>query len=472
MFGIRKSLLLIIFLCLGSALFADDYVVSLADLKVKSILTGYYVERVINATKEESCIGFVQRGMFNRQKPAVMQPSTAAEVENCLKRSFPQSQALKPLIIRINHLYIYELTWSSREVACIDMSVSFIIKDSTGYTELFTAGDSFERSGLDVTGFHPDNIVESLGSCFDDLSWAAEFGKLRLHVIPEAELYQNPLDHPEKYDIFQKKAIGKGLFKTFYAFRDCHPDTATTFAVNYHIPKKDTARVRASLELPSKLPSKKYYGFSDGKNIFVWAGSGFARVSRDEKAISLRVDKGDVYEGASTGVYMAGLLGGAIGGLLAGLASEATAAAANGPGKCTIDFSSGRLIPVNLPDYLKTESSTILFLSKASSTDAGLTVIHDKDTLCTLKPGNYLKLSLPSRFRELTLVLTGKDCISREEKLNLRLFNTDIYLVRIKKNREITIGTAFEQVRKDLLNGMIDENTLEIHDLSAHPRIN
>jgi hypothetical protein len=327
------------------------------------------------------------------------------------------------------------------------------------------AGDSFERNGLDVTSFHPGNIVESLGNCFNDFCKASEFGKLHPRRITENELNQNPLYQPERFGIFQKKQIPKGLFRSFYTFRNCHPDTLTGFKVKYHIPKKDSALVRATLEFPAGSASKKYYGFSDGTNIFVWAGSGFALAKREANTISLHVDKADVYNGASSGIFMAGMLGGAIGGLLGAMATEITSTAGNGSGKCTVDFSSGRLIPANIPDYLKTESTTIFFLSKASASDNGLAILHGTDTLCSLKPGNYLKLSLSSKFRELTLVFTGNDCVSREEKLSLRLFNTEIYLIRVKKNREITIGTAFDQVRRDLLNGMTDENTLEKKDL-------
>ena len=470
-----RSFLLLTLLFTVFQLFADDYVISLKDLKVTSFLKGYYVDKVINVSQEESTIGFVQRGMFNRKEAAVMQPSVAAEIESCLVRSFPRNDTLKPLIVRINQLYIYELTWSSKEIACIDMSVSFIATDTAGFVELFLAGDSFERGGLDVTGLHPKNIVNALSNCFDDFYKTNFLGMLHPHRISEEELRQNPLDKPEKFAVFQKKHICKGLFKSFYNFRDCLPDSTTNFTVKYHLPKQDSSRIRATLELPSDLSQKEYYGFSDGKNIFVWAGSGFALVNREEKAISLRVDKNDVHTGASSGVMVAGVFGGMIGGAVAGLVSGLTPSGATnaaGYGKCTIDFTSGRLIPVNIPDYLKTESTTIFFLSKTTASDTRLTILHNADTLCCLSPGKYLQLSLSSKFHELKISMTGKDCISREETIPLRLFNADVYLLKVHRNREITVATTFEQVRQDLLNGMTGENTVVKYDLLQKSPVN
>jgi len=465
-----RLLFLLFLLATGHRVLAIDYEISLKDLVVTSSMRGYYVEKVINVSSEESCIGFVQTGMFNKQVPAVMNPTISGEVEECLKRSIPENKSLKPLIIRINRLYIYELTWSSKEIACIELSVSFITRDSTGYTDRFLAGVSFSRNGLDVTGFHSDNIIQALGECFDHFQKASELGKWQHRPISENELMQNPLNSPRKFAVFKNKPT-RGLFKTFYSFRDGHPDSATKFIVNYKIPKKDTLRVRASLELPDHLSQKEYYAFCDGKDLFVWAGSGFAKVIRRDSAFYVKVDAHDANEGASSGVYMAGLLGGALGGLLAALATEATMAAATGPGSCYVDFVSGRLIPVNIPDYLKVESNTIFFLSHASPEDTKLLVINQQDTLCSLVPGNYLKLSLPSKFRELTLIFTGQDIQKREETIQPRLFNTDLFLVRVKRNREITIGNTFDQVRKTVLDGMTDENTFIVRKLSSQPVI-
>ena len=152
--------LLILFLCLqASTLFADEYIIDLHGSQVTSKLKGFHVERVINATSEPSCIGFVQRGAFNRQEAAFLKPTTSAAIEECLQRSFPPSSETKPLILRINKLYIWEITGSAREIACVELSVTFIVHDGDSYTEIFHAGDSFEKNGIDVTGYHEDNKI-------------------------------------------------------------------------------------------------------------------------------------------------------------------------------------------------------------------------------------------------------------------------------------------------------------------------
>jgi hypothetical protein len=467
MHGFLKTVFLSFLLFPGSVVFADDYLISLKDLRVTSSIKGYYVDKVINTTGENSCIGSVQTGAFNKLEPAFMVPSIQVEVENCLKNSFPKSESLKPLILRINHLNIYEITGSARETSCVDLSVSFITMDDTGYIEQFVAGDAYVRSGLDVTGFHAENIVASFGNCFDDFFRKTQNGHPAFRRISGEELNQNPLDHPEQFAIFRQRQIPRGLFKTFYSFRDCRPDTTTPFTVKYHVPRKDTTRVRASLELSGKQPEKKYYGFSDGKDIFIWAGSGFARAKREDHAIRLRVDKDDI---SSSGMYM-GAMFGLLGGLIDALATQATSAA-NSPGNSLVDFVNGHLLPADKPGYLKPQSTTILFLSKTSASDTWLAVMHETDTVCTLQPGQYLSLTLPARFRDAQLFLTGPGCTGREEKFTPRLFNTDIYVVKIKRNGEISIRTTYEEVRKTLLNAMTPENTVIRHDLGQKLPVN
>ena len=473
---LRYSLALVI-LVMGMNLHAGDYVISLRDLTVTSKLKGFHVERVISVWPEESCIGFVQTGMFNRQEPVFMKPTVAGEIEDCLKRSFPASDSTKPLIIRINRLYIYEVTGSSREVACMQVSVSFITHEDTGYTDQFQAVVSLEKSGLDVTGFHAGDIIYGLGCCFDDFERMGTQGKLKPKRINESEMLINPLDHTEKFAIFTAPAVSRGLYKSFYSFRDNRPDTVTAFTVDYHPHKKDSMQMRATLNLPHGLAQKQYFAFTDGKMLYAWTGKGFAPVYRSEKQMSLWLAKNEVEEGASSGAYMAGMMGGMIGGLIGGALFGALAALnesdagyiANGNGNFKIDFSSGRLSPSITPDYLKTESNTIFFNSKSSSGDDDLILLRDRDTLCTLAPGNYLKLALPSKYRELKLVVTCKTCSRREESISLRLFHTDIYILRVKKNREIFTGEAYEQVRKDLLGGMTSGNTRVLRSLPGKP---
>jgi len=448
---------------------ADHFVISLDGLQVTTRLSGYYIEKVINATVEDSCIGFVQTGMFNRQEAAYLSPSTTVAIEECLKRSFPRTGSAKPLIIRINKLFVYERTWSSKEIAAIELSLSFITKDEHGLFDQFIAGEYFQRNGMDVTGFHKDNIVEAFGVCFDDFDRIKELGLLQPRKITETELARNPLDRPEDFPVFKKSRISRGLFRTFYSFRDCRPDTLTSFGIEYTIRKKDSTRMRASLELPPEFQKKKIYGFSDGQNLFMWAGSGFALVKKKERSMSVLVEKSDLDDHGSSDAFMAGYMFGAIGGLLATLATNATNSDQDGvsaEGRCNIDFVCGRLVPKRVPDYLRIESNTILFLSMATASQEPVSVICKHDTLCKLQPGNCLKLVLSSKYRELPLRLVSNGTATLDRTIIPRLFNTDVYIVRVKRNGTIAMETAYEQVRKDIIEHTLPEKIITRRDIS------
>ncbi len=456
-----------------TAIDRKGYFLSLEDVTVKSSLTGYYVASVINASRENSCVGFVQKGMFNRREPAWMKPSIQEEVEKCLKRSFATEQNNKPLIVRINLLRVYEITWSNRELAFADVSLSFLTKDSAGYTVLFTAGRSVEAGGLDVTGAHDQTVARAMTGCFNDLMAMAGKGFPGSRKIAASSLTENPLDHPGDFGIFKLKRFSKGLFHSFYDLRDGNCDSITPFDIRVIPDKKDPSNPRAEVVLPDGTTDKASFAVSDGNNLFVRTGNRFAIVFPDTSNLVLRLNHHEIQKDAGSGAMM-GVMFGAVGGLISALAASAQAkdAVGRGEGNCIVDFTSGKLVPRNTPEYLRTESNTILFLSRSSAVGSDLSVMFRQDTLCNLQPGEYIHLRLPSGFEQITLHFCGKQALVTDQTFDLEPFLTTVYLARIRRNGEVILNMAVDQVRKDILDGMDSQNTCVIRSPGTEPTVN
>ena len=77
----------------------DTYKVRLSGVSSTILLKGYYVERVINAQDEDTIIGYVQTGMFNKQRLASFSTSISDEIGNYLKVVLPKTEDAIPLIV-------------------------------------------------------------------------------------------------------------------------------------------------------------------------------------------------------------------------------------------------------------------------------------------------------------------------------------------------------------------------------------
>jgi len=451
---------------LTNARAGDSYTLSLKEFEVASKLQGYQVVEVYSATAGQKCIGFVYRGMLNKMVSARMSPTVESDVGECLKRSFPRREYSIPLTIRINRIRIYEITGSSVEKAFAEVSLSFLARRGDSLQELFTAGRSIRRNGMDVTGGHEKSLAQMLAACFDDFADALSQGVIAQKMIPGDSLRVNPLDRLGTFPVFRMKRIPKGLFRSFYDFRDGRPDTVHTFTIICRKQKKDTSCARADLEVQDSTLEGDWFGFSDGRNLYVNLRKHYARVTVSDEKILLALNRDEIGNGSGysyAGVAL-GAMFGALGGLVGGLI-DASAAKAGESSACIIDMTSGQLFPEKVPQYLDMVSNTVLFLSKTSASGAELVVRSGPDTVCTLSPGNLLHLRLPAEYEAADLKFDGPKVPAVTRTFLCEPFTWDVWIVKIKRNGEISFMRAYEQVKRDLVSSLNGEGTIVVQRL-------
>ncbi len=438
----------------------DSYIISLKDFEIVSKLRGYCVTEVLTARSGQNCIGFVYKGAMNKRVAARMLPSVEADAGECLKRSFPKEEYLVPLTVRINTMRIYEITGSTVEKAFAEVNLSFLVRRGDSLVELFTAGRSNRRSGMDVTGGHQKGLAQMLAACFDDFADALAQGTLTHKAIPADSLHVSPLDRPMGFPIFQVKHVPRGLFRTFYEFRDARPDTQTPFTIECLKPKKDTSCSRVELTIQDSSRIDDWFGFSDGTHLYVNLGKHYVQAKVTDGKIKLTLNRDEVgnsgrdNSAAALGA-MFGLVGGVIGGLMSYNSNNSGEA-----GACIIDLTSGQLLPERIPQYLDMVSHTVFLLSKTSASGSELTVKHKSDTVCILQQGNFLHLRLPAEYDSATLSFSGPNSPAEEQTFECEPFTWEVLIVKIKNNGKITFTHAFDQVKRDLIGSMEAGNTL------------
>jgi hypothetical protein len=130
-----------------------------------------------------------------------------------------------------------------------------------------------------------------------------------------------------------------------------------------------------------------------------------------------------------------------------------------------IDPFTGSFTFQNPPDYLKLLSTTIFYIS-GPSPGGEIKVLYDGKEICRSRAGNYIKLELPSKYRKFNLTFQTINGPKTTEEIIPRMFNTETYHIRIKKDKEIIINKVFEELRKGILNSITDEQTTTLTSLN------
>ena len=455
-------ILSLLFACL--AMHSRDRVVIKLHDSLQSSLKGFYVEKVIKACREDSCIGFAMVGGGNKMVPAYLSPSIESALGGHIRRSFPYAPGLKPLIVRINELYVYEISSGTSEISCIELCLSFITRQDSSYIDEYLAAMAFDHSGMDVTHQHAGNINDALQRCFDNFALRMRKGKLMHKPLASSDLGRNPLEHTDEFPIMKVNPIPKTVFRAYSDFREYRPDTLTPFAVTYMRFKRDSLLVQAKISGLEEDSLEHIWGFSDGTNPFIRVGKKFYRMRLKNGEYITRIfmeDAGRVSGAVDAGaVVAAGMIGGLIGGAIVG--GIMGAVAANEIGKYKLDFATGKLIIRPIPDYMRIQSTMIFRLSDYSKKDIPLTIYFRDKKLATLKQDDYLKLLVPSGYNSIKLKCVPEGGSGEELEFNLRLFFTDAYLLKVKKNLGIEKFHAIDEVRKSVLDSMTEERTVAV----------
>jgi hypothetical protein len=457
-----KSVLLSFLLLPIVILAQDEFTIDLNRATAILQLNGYHIAGLADVRSERVYIGYVQTGIGNKQVPARLGTSFKGELSKFLDRSGATDGENRPLTLRVNKLYIHEITTTSSETSFITLNVSFLEQTDSGWVELFQAGVLRRRGGMDVTGQHADNIAAAFQQCFTDFNNRLRQGRLRPKLIPDSTLQVNPLDVKGYFPVFKIKSFPKAIFPSFYDFRDYFPDTETPFTIDYKTNKKDSLLLAATLKLPDGYEGEDPWGFSDGKNLFIRIGKKYYLIRERKGEFVSNVMPKDLSSDIASGVTAAGIAGGLIGAALAsGMAAlAATSSSAVERGTFRLDFSARTLLPLDLPDFMEIRSHSIFYLSKLSPEESPVCLFVNETFHVKLTPGQYYDLTLNSEAGEISVVIVTADGSRAEKVFFPRLFNTDVFLVRAKKGK-ITIGTTFGDVRRDILYDMGPDNTAE-----------
>ncbi len=394
-----------------------------------------FVEKVIDVTPDKPYIGYAQTGMGNRRSAVRVEGGLDTVLQRLFQRSFPlQSSEQARFLVRINHLLVYERTYSSAEVAYVEANISFWVKEPGGYREVYEASAVSEaRGGIDVTRKHARNIIETIQDCCkaivqkkQEQGWWKNGTFLPDHAI-------SAFSTQKSYPLLKSNRTENGVWKTFNDFRDDHLLDSASFDFVLKIKDTDDGAIEGKPEWKNKAMEKRppsLWGLQwEGKTYLSVADKYYQLIREGENFYLLAPELIPV----NYGVYVGGILGGFTGSFLLSTI-ESDKIIKGDVVKYQLDLQTGKLVTPGDVRRRRIEARQIVYASTFLSDKHEMIVSIDGKEACRLKAGEYYRFSCKPQQKSITICAslgTEQECRTIEPKL----FYTEIFLLRSKRGK-------------------------------------
>ena len=252
-----NKLLILFFIAVSTVAFSQNkmeyHKISLKDKNDKVSEFNFYVENVYDGRQFKENIGTVQKGGFNRKVLANFENPIIDEFSGYLATVCPKEKNKSEISIRINELYVSELTRAMSETGYATIVVD-IIEPKEGIDYIVgTYAASAESSGMDVTNKHDERLKKVLQECLTNYMKTSDNDKTSIVF----DVNQN----------IKNKTItavpSKGVYLTYVDVLNNNPIDDSNFEMTnknerFHLLNKTT-----------KSKELNYYGFSDGNVFYV-----------------------------------------------------------------------------------------------------------------------------------------------------------------------------------------------------------
>lgn len=228
------------------------HLISLENEKDTPLEFRYYVENVYDGRQFKENIGTVQKGAFNTKMLARFEKPFEQEIKDYLVKVLPKNENTKPISLRINDLFVSELTEAVSETGFASVIADVIVNIEGQDYIVGTVAANVESSGMDVTGKHDDRIKLALQKCI-----------ARFEIMPEDEFTKVTFNANEP---IVKREAGKAPKGIYVSYTDMLKGKPIDDA-NYYL-KADGNKYYLINNVTSKK-AEYYYAYSDGETVYL-----------------------------------------------------------------------------------------------------------------------------------------------------------------------------------------------------------
>jgi len=455
-----KKLLFLLFLTffLINLSQAQEFIVSLKDQKLKNCLPNRYISEVYLVQPEDSCLGLIIKGLVKTTTPVYFEKNIKDEISDFIMSSIPEKEGTDPLILRINRFYLYTIHKNENLYACIDLSITFITRQDSVFFEEFTAMATSAKFYYEADLTIPSLVTEAFDQCFSKYSERLQKGLIVQLQVNEQQVSENPLVQPDHYRCSIQKERKKGIYLSFYDFRDNLVDTSFHFTIHHNYNEENPNLTQTHLKYKGESPPNDVWGFSDGESDFIKVGRSFCRLTLDSNIFYTYTHSSEYASDITSSAVLGGLFFGVIGAAVFGGLTAATTDSKYII-KTKVDPYYGKLVPFETGDYTRIASTVVFYYSKLSVPDVTLSVLVDGREKCILTPDTYLKMDFSCHYPEANITLIASNGVRSVQVIPLELNKTTFYLVKLYKDRTFLFNKLHDQMKTDYLNKKKAGNT-------------
>ncbi|MFV5686814.1 DUF6563 family protein [Flavobacterium sp. GB2R13] len=252
-----NKLLTLFFVAVSTVMFSQNkteyHKISLKDKNDKASVFNFYVENVYDGRQFKENIGTVQKGGFNRKVLADFEKPLTEEFFDYLAVICPKQENKSKISIRINDLYVSELTRAMSETGYATLMIDVI--ESKGGIEYIvgTYSASTESNGMDVTNKHDERLKKVLQECFTNYIKTSDNDKASIVFSADQNIKSKTIT-----------AISpKGIYLTYADVLNDMPLDDSDFEI---VNKNERFYL---LNKTTNSEVLNYYGFSDGKIFYI-----------------------------------------------------------------------------------------------------------------------------------------------------------------------------------------------------------
>ncbi|QCR23292.1 DUF6563 family protein [Pontibacter sp. SGAir0037] len=331
----KSTFTLLFFLLITTiASYAQVHTIKLSNQALPALERDFYIEQVLDTRNVKYAIGEVQKGVFNNKVNANFAAPLEQELLAYATATYPKQEGQTPVTLRVNKLWISEVTSMSSEAGIAEIVVDFLYRNQDNYQRLYTASATISQGGLDVTNKHAANISKVLDKCLQTFS-SKDFTMLLAQsvALTEAEA-KAPYDNSRitaSFPVMQTDNYTEGIYMTLDEFRANTPGITSGYEIksksNFKKPMTSGGDLTPVL-LSSDGKDKKLkdaWGFAYNNSLYInYYGVYFPLASNGQNFLFVGPPLASGTGAVAAGAAVGGIIGGAIaGGIVAATAKPA-----------------------------------------------------------------------------------------------------------------------------------------------------
>jgi len=438
----RLGLLLLLTSFLSIHTYSQEHIIELNRYEKIMNTYNFSIDSIVDVRKEKNCIGYVYKGINNKLRPAFLGKPLGKYLNEMFDKKLVRDENSEHIILRINRLFIYECRGSNTEFAYVDLNMSFLIEKEGKYFEKYQASAfisniGIKRDFIEVTAFHDLNIVKAINECFQQYKNRNDLQKFKDGFLKEEnDIEINPLV-TKNYVTQSIKKPQRGIYETFYDFRDYTIDSTKQFIIE-NISKRDNFKTVIIKNIKGELITD-IWGFSDGNCNYIRSGDHFFSLHKKNNSYIFYDHLGSL----KSKIMEARIIDSIFFSTHMNLAD-------NQNNTYKIDLTNSQIHMLDYPEEIDPKSKLIVYYSKYSKTDTTIQLFTDDLSAGLIKKGTYKVLNFSPVKQEVNLCFElndKKECI----QYALSPFNVRLCLVKLTKHK-ISIANLEGEVYEKLLN--------------------